>query len=164
MKALVLLLLAGACAAKPTDEIDIACSADTDCPSSTWCDLRYHDKVCRSLDGSAPPHIVFDGFVVGDNLVSTITVPAKTVTIHSFRLRNDGGSQTDVEVEVTAPDCVDADSLVRSDGELVDEGESFDADFSVRPVAGCPSPATLSITATASDRPFAFTAMISIAP
>jgi hypothetical protein len=164
MKALVLLAFVGACAARPIDEIQIACAADTDCPSSTWCDLRYQDSVCRSLDGSGPPHIVFEGFVAGDNLVPTITVPSRTVTIHSFRLRNDGGSQADVEVEVTAPDCVDADSLVRSDGELVDEGESFDADFSVRPVTGCPSPATLTITATASDRPFAFTAMISMTP
>ncbi len=164
MKALGLAIALSACAATPIDDIEIACTSDSECPDGTWCDLRNIGNVCRSLETSGPPHIVYDGFVVGDNLVPTISVPGKTVTIHSFRLRNDGGSQTYVTVDVAAPPCVDADSLVRSDGELVDEGRAFDADFSVRPEAGCPSPAQLTITATASDRPFMFTAMISITP
>jgi hypothetical protein len=164
MKALVLLLalVTGACAAKSIDEIEIACNADADCPEGAWCDLRY-SNVCRSLDGSSPPLIVYEGFVVADDVVPTISVPAKTLPFHSFRLRNDG-SQTYVEVEVDAPACVDADSLVRSDGELLDEGKSLDADFTVRPEAGCPSPAMLTIDVNASDRPFTFTAMISITP
>lgn len=163
MKALVILCALAGCAAKSIDEIEIACNSDGDCPDGAWCDLRYNTNVCRSLDGSSPPLIVYEGFVVDDNVVSTISVPRATLTFHSFRLRNDG-SQTYVEVEVDAPACVDADSLVRSDGELVDEGTSLDADFTVRPEAGCPSPATLTINVVASDRPFTFTSMISIAP
>jgi hypothetical protein len=163
VKALVLLLALGGCAAKSIDEIEIACNADGDCPDGAWCDLRYNTNVCRSLDSSSPPLIVYEGFVVDENLVPMISVPAKTLTFHSFRLRNDG-SQTYVEVEVDAPACVDADSLVRSDGELLDEGKALDADFTVRPEAGCPSPATLTINVNASDRPFTFTAMISITP
>jgi hypothetical protein len=120
--------------------------------------------VCLSLEHSAPPHIAFDGFLVGTQVVPTISVPSKTTTIHSLRLRNDGGSQSNVLVEVDGPTCVDAYSLVRNDGELVDEGESMDADFTVDPIVGCPSPATLTITATASSRVFSFTAMISITP
>lgn len=164
MRSLLVALALTGCAAKPVGDIGIACTADTDCPQQTWCDLRY-DHVCRSLEQSAPPHVAFDGFLIGeDQLAPTISVPAKTVSIRSFRLRNDGGSQTDVTVEVSGPPCLDAYSLVRGDGELVDEGDSFDADFTVDPIAGCPSPATLTITATASDRVFTFTAMISIAP
>ena len=164
MKIVVVLAFASACAAQSIDDIEIACEADTDCPQQAWCDLRNRSNVCRSLEHSAPPHVVFDGFVLGSQLVPTITVPAKTTTIHSFRLRNDGGSQTYVQVEVAAPACVHAFSLVRNDGELVDMGTSFDAKFDVDPDVGCPSPATLTISATASNRVFTFTTMISIAP
>jgi hypothetical protein len=166
MKAMILVAVGalGACAAQPLDDIHIACTADSECPDGAWCDLRYHDNVCRSLEHSAPPHIVYEGFVVGDKLVPTIAVPSKTVTIHTFRLRNDGGSQTYVTVDVGGPPCLDAGSLVRSDGELVDAGKELDADFSVDPAVGCTSPATLAITATASDRVFMFTAMVSITP
>lgn len=160
----MLVVTLSACAASSIDEIEIACTADTDCPQQTWCDLRYQDNVCRSLGQTAPPHIVYDGFVIGTQVAPTISVPPKTVSLHSFRLRNDGGSQSDVAVEVDGPPCVDANSLVRSDGELVNAGESFDADFSVYPASGCGSPATLTITATASGRVFTFTAMISITP
>jgi hypothetical protein len=164
MRFLVLVALTSACAAQSLDDIEIACEADAQCPQDAWCDLRNRDNVCRSLEHSAPPHILFDGFVVGSQLVPTITVPSNTTTIHAFRLRNDGGSQTYVKVEVAAPLCVHAFSLVRNDGELVDMGKSFDAKFDVDPDAGCPSPVTLAITATASNRVFTFTAMISIAP
>ena len=164
MKTLLLLVVLGACAAKPLDDIAIACTSDTECPDGAWCDLRYHSEVCRSLESSAPPHLVFDGFIVGDNLMPTISVKANSLTFHSIRLRNDGGSQTDVTMEVAAPACVDADSYVRSDGELVDEGGSLDADFAVDPMPGCASPALVTFTATASSRVFTFTAMISITP
>jgi hypothetical protein len=157
-------LAASACAAQPIDDIEIACTSDTECPSETWCDLRRNENECRSLDHSGPPHIVYDGFLVGTAVMSTISVPAKTTTIHTMLLRNDGRSQTYVTVEVVGPACLGAGSLVRSDGELVDEGKPLEADFAVRPAMGCPSPASLTVTATASGRMFTFTAMISITP
>jgi hypothetical protein len=107
---------------------------------------------------------VYDGFLVGEQVVPTISVPVKTVSIRTLRLRNDGGSQSDVTVDLTGPACLDASSLTRSDGELVDAGDPLDADFDVYPSLGCPSPATITITATASKRVFMFTAMISISP
>ena len=164
MKALVLLLGLTACAARSLDEIEIACTSDSECPEGAWCDLSYNDNVCRSLDHSAPPHVVYDGFVVGDQLAQTIAIPADTSTIQTLRLRNDGGSEAYLYVEVDGPPCLDAFSLVRSDGELVRAGEELDADFSVDPVPGCASPATLDITAMAAGRTFAFTAMLSITP
>lgn len=164
MRAALVIMLAAGCTAHSLDDIDIACTADTDCPGGAWCDLRDNDDVCRSLDHSGPPHVAFDGFVVGTQLVPAITVASKTSTIHTFRLRNDGGSETYVTVDVSAPTCVDAFSLVRTDGELVREGEQLDADFDVDPSVGCASPAALTITATASKRVFTFTAMIAIAP
>ncbi|HEY5927732.1 MAG TPA: hypothetical protein VIV11_38870 [Kofleriaceae bacterium] len=164
MKAAMLLVALAACAATPLDEIEIACTSDAECPDETWCDLRYHSNVCRSLEHSGPPRVVFDGFVVGDQLAQTISVPSKTISLRDMRLRNAGGSQTYVTMELIGPPCVDADSNVRNDGELVDEGDSFDAGFSVYPVAGCASPAMLTVTATASSRVFTFTAMISITP
>jgi hypothetical protein len=163
MRVLILVMIA-ACAAQPIDDIEIACTSDEECPHETWCDLRRNENVCRSLEHSSPPRIVYDGFLVGDAVMATISVPSKTTTIHTMRMRNDGGSETYVTVEVAGPECVDADSLVRSDGELLREGDDLEADFSVRPVVGCPSPATLTVTATASARVFTFTAMISITP
>jgi hypothetical protein len=164
MKALVLVVLAG-CVGQSIDDIMIACTADSDCPQDAWCDLRFEaTQVCHSLEHSGPPHIAYDGFVVGQQLVPTISVPAKTTSIHTLRLRNDGGSETDVTLDVAAPPCVDAGSLVRSDGELVREGDMLDAEFDVYPAVGCASPATLTFTATASKRAFTFTAMITIMP
>ena len=159
-----LLVCVAACVGKQLDDIKIACTSDSECPHDAWCDLRYNDDVCRSLAHSAPPHIAFDGFVVGQQVVNTIAVPAKTTTIHTLRLRNDGGSQTDAIVKVTGPACLDASSLTRSDGDLLDEGAKLDADFDVDPAVGCASPATITITATASSRVFTFTAPISISP
>ncbi len=163
MRALAFLVLAG-CAAQPLDDVGIACTQDSDCPSDMWCDLRSSDDVCRSLSTSSPPNIVFDGFVQGQQVVPTITVQPKTVSFGTMRFHNDGNSQTYVVVTVTGPACLDAASLGRSDGDLVDAGASLDVDFDVDPAAGCASPATLMITATASSRMFPFTAMISIAP
>ena len=159
-----LILLVTACAGKPLEDLEIACTADSECPHDAWCDLRYHNDVCLSLAHSAPPHIAFDGFVLGQQIVKTIWVPPKTTTIHTLRLRNDGGSQTDVIVKLDGPACLDAFSLTRGDGELLDEGDTLDADFDVDPAVGCASPAMITITATASDRVFSFPAMISISP
>ncbi len=161
--ALVLLALAG-CAAQSIDDIDIACTSDDQCPSGAWCDLRFKDDVCRSLDHSGPPHIAFDGFEVGGGLQPTITVPPGTTSIDTFELRNDGGSQTDVVVTVIGPACLDAGSLTRPDGDLLDMGATLEAEFDVDPAAGCGSPDTLTITATADSRAFTFTAQLSISP
>jgi hypothetical protein len=163
MKTLVLLVGLTACAARSLDEIEIACTADTECPEGAWCDLRY-DNVCRSLDHSAPPHVAYDGFVVGDDLVQTIAIPADTSSLRTLRLRNDGGSEAYFYVEIDGPPCLDAFSLVRSDGELVREGDELDADFSVDPEPGCASPATIDIDVMAAGRMFAFTATLSITP
>jgi hypothetical protein len=160
-----MLLSVVGCVGKSIDELGIACTSDADCPRETWCDMRWRDdEVCRSFEQSSPPHIAFDGFSVGGTIVQTISVPPKTVSIHTLRLRNDGGSEADVFVELAAPACVDASSLTRSDGETVGAGELLDADFDVYPAIGCASPATLAITVTASKRVFTFTTMISIAP
>jgi len=161
----LVLFALGGCVAKSIDELGIACTADADCPREAWCDMRYRDNmVCHSFEQSSPPHIVFDGFAFGQQVVPTISVPTKTVSIHTLRLRNDGGSEADVTVDVAGPPCLDAASLTRSDGETVDAGDELDADFDVYPAVGCPSPATLAITATANKRVFTFSAMISIAP
>ena len=91
MKALWLLPLAGAgCAAQSIDQIDIACTSDADCPQGAWCDLQYTDDVCRSLDHSSPPHIVFDGFVVAGQVVSygeALTVRSGDITIPRIDLQ-----------------------------------------------------------------------------
>lgn len=163
MRALPFIVLAG-CAAQPLDDIGIACMQDSDCPSDMWCDLRSADNVCRTLEHSSPPHIVFDGFVQGQQVVPTISVQSKTVSFGTMRFHNDGNSESYVVVTVTGPTCLDAASLGRSDGDLVEAGASLDVDFDTDAAAGCPSPATLMITATASSRSFPFTAMISIAP
>lgn len=163
-RALVLAALTG-CAAQSLDAIGIACTSDSECPDGAWCDQRFTDNLntCISFDTMAPPLIVYDGFKSGSQFVPTISVPAHTFTIDTFQLRNTG-SQSYVFVTVTGPPCVDASSLTRSDGDLVDEGGALAADFGVDPAVGCASPVTLTITATASKRVFSFMAMISIAP
>ncbi|HSN27270.1 MAG TPA: hypothetical protein VLT45_13335 [Kofleriaceae bacterium] len=163
MRALAFLVLAG-CAAQPLDDIGIACTQDPDCPSDMWCDLRRSDNVCRTLATSSPPRLVFDGFVQGQQVVPMITVKPATVSFGTMRFHNAGNIETYVVVTMTGPACLDATSLGRSDGDLVNSGQSLDVDFDVDPAAGCASPATVMITATASGRSFPFTAMISIAP
>jgi hypothetical protein len=149
--------------ARSIDDIGIACTSDDECPNGSWCELGF-DHVCRSFAEYAPPHLAFDGFDVGQELAPTIIVPSRTISIGYLRLRNDGGVSCRVTVEVEGAPCLDADSLVRSDGVVLAVGESFKADFSVRPASGCPSPATLTVNATASERPFTFTAQITITP
>jgi hypothetical protein len=161
MKAAILCALACACT-RSLDDIEIACTSDDECPGGAWCDLL--DDVCRSLDDYPPPHLAYDGFDVGNELAQTISVPARMFSIGYLRLRNDGGTSGRVTVEVEAVPCLEADSFVRSEGVVLAAGESFNADFTVRPASGCPSPATLTIVATASGRPFTFTAQISILP
>jgi hypothetical protein len=164
MKIALLLVMTG-CAAQSLDAIGIACTADSECPEGAWCDQRFNDNAntCLSLDTTAPPLIVYDGFKQGDQVVPTISVPAHTFTFGTFQLRNTG-SESYVFVTVTGPPCVDASSETRPDGELVYEDTVLAADFQVDPAAGCASPVTLTLTATASKRVFSFTAMISIAP
>jgi len=164
VKVALLMLIAG-CAAQSIDAIGIACTSDSECPDGAWCDQRFSDNAntCVSLDTAPPPLIVYDGFVQGDHVVPTITVPPHTFSFGTFQLRNTG-SQSYVFVTVTGPPCVDASSETRSDGDLVDQDKALAADFGVDPAAGCASPATLTFTATASKRVFSFTAMISIAP
>jgi hypothetical protein len=161
----VLLVLFTGCAAQSLDAVDIACTSDSECPDDAWCDQRFTDNAntCLSLATTAPPLIVFDGFEQGDNVVPTLTVPPHTFTFGTLALRNTG-SESYVLVTVTGPPCVDAASETRSDGELVEQDKVLAADFGVDPAAGCASPATLAITATASKRVFSFTAVISIAP
>src|SRR5262249_51384732 len=138
VKPLLLIVLAG-CAAQSIDDIGIACTSDDQCPTDAWCDLRFNDDVCRSLDTSGPRHIVFDGFEGGEGVQPTITVPPNTTTFDMSRLRNDGGSQTDVVVTVTGPVCLHAGSLTRPDGDLLDMGGTLDAQFLVDPDPGCSS-------------------------
>jgi hypothetical protein len=162
MKAVALVTLAG-CAATPIDQIGIACLQDSDCPSETWCDLRSHDDVCRELAVIQPPKIVFDGLLLNDQIVPTLTVPTHTVTFHEFRV-HDEGSETDAVFVITAPKCVDASSSTRSDGELIRAGATFDGEFTTFPDPGCASPATLAFEVTASGRVFTFSTTIQISP
>jgi len=164
VKVALLVLITG-CAAQSLDAIGIACTSDSECPDGAWCDQRFTDNAntCLSLDTAPPPLIVYDGFVQGDHVVPTITIPPHTFSFGTFQLRNTG-SQSYVYVTVTGPPCVDASSETRADGDLVDQDAVLAADFGIDPAAGCASPATLTLTATASKRVFTFTAMISIAP
>jgi hypothetical protein len=162
MKAVLALLVTG-CAAQPIDSLGIACMQDSDCPTNTWCDLRFNDDVCRDLDVIQPPTITFDGLVVGGAIVPTITVPTHAVTFHDFRM-HDLGSETDAVITFTGPHCVYAASETRSDGELIRAGDEFDGQFTTDPDPGCASPAPLAIAVTASGRSFMFTTTIQIAP
>jgi hypothetical protein len=169
VKTLALLLLAG-CAdvgldETSIDELAIPCTGDDTCPTNAWCDFMGSVLAeCRSLDTSSPPHITYDGLTLSGAVVPTLTVPAKTYSDHGFRFRNDGGTEAYVTVDIVAPSCVHAGSEVRSDGELVHAGDVLDASFDTFPDAGCASPATLMITATANKRVFMFTSQIAIVP
>lgn len=162
MKILAAVLITG-CAATAVDQIGIACAQDADCPSEMWCDLRLHDDVCRELSVLQPPKIVFDGLLLNDQIVPTITVPTHTVTFHDFRVHSEG-SETEATFDFSGPACVDAYTLTRSDGELIRAGAIFDGEFTTDPAPGCASPATLQITVTASKRVFTFSTTIQISP
>jgi hypothetical protein len=163
MKAFVVIAGLAGCAATSIDQVGIACAQDSDCPAETWCDLRFRDNVCRELSAIQPPKIVFDGLLLNDQIVSTLTVPTHTVTFHEFRV-HDEGSETDAVFVITAPECVDASSSTRSDGELIRAGATFDGEFTTFPDPGCASPATLAFEVTASGRVFTFSTTIQIAP
>jgi len=163
MKALAVVAGLAGCAATPIDQLGIACAQDSDCPAETWCDLRFHDDVCRDYAALQPPAIVFDGLLVADQIVPTITVPTHSVTFHDFRIHNTG-SETDAVIDFTGPACVDVDSLTRSDGELIRAGAVFEGQFTTFPDPGCATPATLAIAVTASGRTFMFSTTIQISP
>ena len=131
-----LVLFLAACTAQPIDQIGIACKTDADCPDATWCDMNLPVvRTCRSYDALKPPAVTFDGFVVNEQVVSTISVPTHDFTSHDFQLTNRGSEAT-----------------------------TFVGQMDTNPDVGCASPATLQIDIMAGGRPFSFTATITITP
>jgi len=160
--ACALIAVVAGCAAQNVDEIDIACTRDDDCPSETWCDLRI--DVCRSLDTSAPPHLVIDGLSVsGGPPGSSITVKSNELTAVAFQLRNDGGSQTELALELDGPRCLGLTPTFSND-RLLEIGETYQDDLLIDPDPGCASPAQITLAATASGRLFEFRFDVVIAP
>jgi hypothetical protein len=162
--ALIAAVLAAGCVARTVEEIQIKCSADSECPSGAFCDLSAGGNICHELTVEDMPDIRFDGFVMGDGVVATLEVPRETITLRKLRLRNDTSRSLDVEVELGAIDCVHADALANPDGYTIDRARTLDIDFSVHPDLSCPSPAELLVTVTADRRPFMFQRSMSFSP
>jgi hypothetical protein len=159
----VVLVVATGCAAKPIDEIRIACATDAECPDDTWCDIP--NDICRDLALSGPPQIVLDGIVVGGGAPSTqVVIPANRWTSGSLRLRNDGRAQARTEIVLAGPSCVHAGTSFNKDVGAIDEGGDFAGNVFFDPDPGCASPARVTVDVSASERPFSFDLAVTIAP
>jgi len=55
--ALVAAVLAAGCVARSVEEIQIKCSADSECPTGAFCDLSTGGNVCHELAAVDLPHL-----------------------------------------------------------------------------------------------------------
>jgi hypothetical protein len=162
--AVIAAALASGCVARTVEDIEIKCSADSECPTGAFCDLSTGGNVCHELAVEDLPHVLLDGFVIGDGVVATIEVPREAITLRKLRLHNDTRRSLDIAVDVSAIACVHADALANPDGYTIDRMRTLDITFSVHPDASCPSPVALVVTVTADGRAFMFQRAISFTP
>lgn len=160
MKFLLFLSLTG-CLATDLDGVGIDCDTDDQCPSNAFCETELHE--CRLASDGTMPMIAFGGLALtsAGPFATTLDLPSDGVQIFKVELVNTGSVGVSLDYEITGPACLRASALSNGTSALA-AGASFVDEAEIDPDAGCASPATITVVATASKREFDFDATITL--